>query len=108
MPPHICLEVEFRGQLNRSAGVEGAGNLSEVGRSHRLSRESKVGMVEEVEEFATQFELVVFAIDVPHLAKREVVIDKAAGLQGRWVAQHVAPRSVSRNNECSRIEPLRW
>ena len=49
----FCLEMNLPGQLNGSAiGEDGAGDLSEVGRSHRLAWGAEVGVVEEVEELA--------------------------------------------------------
>lgn len=63
-------------------------------------------MVEEIEEFAAQFELGVFAIEVPHLAERQIVIDQPAGFQRGRVAHYIAPRSIRRHYECGRIEPL--
>ena len=49
----FCLEVNLPGQLNCSAvGEDSAGDLSEVGRSHRLTWGAEVRVVEEVEELA--------------------------------------------------------
>ena len=49
----FCLEVNLPDQLNCSAvGEDSAGDLSEVGRSHRLTWGAEVRVVEEVEELA--------------------------------------------------------
>ena len=49
----FCLEVNLPSQLNCSAvGEDSAGDLSEVGRSHRLTWRAEVRVVEEVEELA--------------------------------------------------------
>src|ERR1700743_1873885 len=64
-------------------------------------------MVEEIEELAAQFELQVFAIDVPILAKRQIVIYQPAVPQFRRVAYDVAPGSICRHCKRSDIEPLR-
>src|SRR5215831_6359582 len=96
--------MDLRYKLDRSPAVERRGDRAELDSAERLTGVAEVGVIEDVEELAAQFDRAALE-ERPGFGEREIVIDE------RTRAQDISPggadRVERRHSEGRFVEPLR-